>query len=304
MATSKIRIKKICEWCGNEFEAQKVSTKYCSDRCSKLAYKARSRKAQVENVEAQTKAIIDERSLSYIKDKDYLSIAQAAILMGVSLQAVYKMIYIGQLIAYKLTSRLSFVKREDIDTMLRYNPYRKQQRSASNEPITEFYTTEEIKQKFGIKDAWVFKIGKEQNIPRTLNHGKTYWSKKHIDVYFAKRAPDASITEWYTVPEIQEKFGMTLSAIYSFAYDRAIPRKKEGPNTFYSKKHFDIAKGIATPDEPQYYTVAEAMDKFNLTRDQLYHYATYHNIPKIKKGKYVLISKPELDKLFEPPKIE
>ena len=58
------------------------------------------------------------------------------------------------------------------------------------------------------------------------------------------------------------------------------------------------------PEEPQYYTVAEAMEKFNLTRDQLYHYAKYHNIPKVKKGKYTLISKPELDKLLEAPKIE
>ena len=57
-------------------------------------------------------------------------------------------------------------------------------------------------------------------------------------------------------------------------------------------------------EEPQYYTVAEAMEKFNLTRDQLYHYAKYHNIPKVKKGKYTLISKPELDKLLAAPKIE
>ena len=57
-------------------------------------------------------------------------------------------------------------------------------------------------------------------------------------------------------------------------------------------------------EEPQYYTVAEAMEKFNLTRDQLYHYAKYHNIPKVKKGKYTFISKPELDKLLAAPKIE
>lgn len=44
------------------------------------------------------------------------------------------------------------------------------------------------------------------------------------------------------------------------------------------------------------------MEKFKLTRDQLYHYAKYHNIPKVKKGKYTLISKPELDKLLAAPK--
>ncbi len=303
MATTNIRIKKICEWCGKEFEAQKVSTRFCSDRCAKLAYKQAQRDSRIQTIEAETKRIKQDRAIAGIKDKEFLTFSETGLLLGLTRQAIYKIVKSGLLKASKISTRLSLIKRSDIEDMLRNNPYQIRQPKESV-PITEFYTTEEIKQKFGIKDAWVFKIGKEQNIPRTLNHGKTYWSKKHIDAYFAKKAPDASIIEWYTVPEIQEKFGMTLSAIYSFAYDRAIPRKKEGPNTFYSKKHFDIAKGIATPDEPQYYTVAKAMEKFNLTRDQLYHYATYHNIPKIKKGKYVLISKPDLDKLFEPPKIE
>lgn len=83
---------------------------------------------------------------------------------------------------------------------------------------------------------------------------------------------------------------MTLSAIYCFVSKNAIPKKKEGIMVYYSKKHVDIVKGITAPEEPQYYTVAEAMEKFNLTRDQLYHYAKYHNIPKVKKGKYTLIS--------------
>ena len=53
---------------------------------------------------------------------------------------------------------------------------------------------------------------------------------------------------------MQEKFGMTLSAIYCFVSKNAIPKKKEGIMVYYSKKHVDIAKGIAAPEEPQYYT--------------------------------------------------
>ena len=71
---------------------------------------------------------------------------------------------------------------------------------------------------------------------------------------------------------------------------------------YYSKKHVDIAKGVAAPEEPLYYTVAEAMEKFNLTRDQLYHYAKYHNIPKVKKGKYTLISIIRKSKFPKNPK--
>ena len=187
--------------------------------------------------------------------------------------------------------------------MLENKPYEKRNKK-DIAPITEFYTTAEVKEKYNVVDSWIFVVAKKHNIPRTFNRGKTYWSKKHIDNYFGKKAADSEITEWYSVQEIQDKFGMSLAAIYTLASKNAVPKKKEGVMVSYSKKHFDIAKGIAQPDEPQYYTVAEAMAKFNLTRDQLYHYSKYHNIPRVKVGKYVKISRPELDKLFEAPKIE
>ena len=189
MATSSIRIKKICQWCGAEFEAQKVSTKYCSHRCANLAYKQATREKRVKQVEAETHFIKSEKPKENIKDKEYLSIAQVSVLLGLSLQAVYKMIYAGHLVAYKLSSRLSFVKREEIDKMLNANPYVKRNRSKGTD-ITEFYTTAEIKEKYGVKESWIFKVAKENNIPKTFSRGKTYWSKKHIDAYFAKKAPN------------------------------------------------------------------------------------------------------------------
>ena len=303
MAKSNIRIKKICEWCGQEFVAQKVTTKYCSHRCANLAYKQAIRAKRIQQEEQRIQIVKSEKPLIDIKDKEYLSIAQAATLLGLSLQAVYKMIYTGHLVAYKLSSRLSFVRQSDIEEMLKRNPYKKRQ-PKDTLPIIDFYTTNEIKEKFCVKDSWIFHIAKEHNIPRTFNRGKTYWSKKHIDDYFAKKAPDPEIKEWYSTQDMQEKFGMTLTAIYSFVSKNAIPKKKVGIMVFYSKKHVDIAKGLIAPEEPKYYTIAEAMERFNLTRDQLYHYVKYHNIPRIKVGKYTKILRAELDKFFEPPKIE
>ena len=303
MATSSIRIMKICQWCGVEFEAQKVSTKYCSHRCANLAYKQAVRDKRVKQAEAETLSIKLEKPIENVKDKEYLSFAQAGKLLGLSRQAVYNMVKAGNLKASKISSRLSFIRRVDIDAMLENRPY-KTLHPKDTVPITDFYTIAEIKEKFGVKESWIYEIAKEHNIPRTFNRGRTYWSKKHIDSYFAKKAPDASITEWYSVAELQEKFGMTLSAIYTFVYKNVIPKRKEGKMVYYSKKHFDIAKGIATPEEPQYYTIPEAMEKYNLTRDQLYHYVKYHNITRIKVGKYTKILRSELDKFFEPPKIE
>ncbi len=303
MATSKMNIKKVCEWCGTTFYAQKLTTRFCSHRCSNLAYKEAVRQKRIQEVETKVQTAISEQPISDFKDKEYLSFKEAATLLGLSKQAIYKMVYAGKLRAFRISSRLSFIRKGDIDRMLEARPY-EQRHPKDTIPITDFYTTVEVREKFNVAESWIFAIAKKNNIPRTFNRGKTYWSKKHIDAYFAKKAPNPDITEWYSTQEIQEKFGMTLAAVYCFVSKNAIPKKKEGIMVYYSKKHVDIAKGVAAPEEPKYYTVPEAMEKFNLTRDQLYHYATYHNIPKVKKGKYTLISKAELDKLLAAPKIE
>lgn len=303
MATSKMKIKKVCEWYGTTFYAQKLTTRFCSHRCSNLAYKEAVRQKRIQEVETKVQTVIREQPISDFKDKEYLSFKEAATLLGLSKQAIYKMVYAGKLQVFRISSRLSFIRKGDIDRMLEARPYEQRQPKDSI-PITDFYTTAEVKEKYHVNESWIFVVAKKNNIPRTFNRGKTYWSKKHIDAYFTKKAPNPDITEWYSTQEMQEKFGMTLSAIYCFVSKNAIPKKKEGIMVYYSKKHVDIAKGIAIPEEPQYYTVAEAMEKFNLTRDQLYHYAKYHNIPKVKKGKYTLISQPELDKLLAAPKIE
>ena len=303
MATSKTKIKKVCEYCGTVFYAQKLTTRFCSHRCNNLAYKERVRQKRIQEVETKVQTVISEQPISDFKDKEYLSFKEAATLLGLSKQAIYKMVYAGKLQAFRISSRLSFIRKGDIDRMLEARPY-EQRQPKDTIPITDFYTTAEVKEKFNVAESWIFAIAKKNNIPRTFNRGKTYWSKKHIDAYFAKKAPNPDITEWYSTQEIQEKFGMTLSAVYCFVSKNAIPKKKEGIMVYYSKKHVDIAKGMTAPEEPKYYTVPEALEKFNLTRDQLYHYATYHNIPKVKKGKYTLISKSELDKLLAAPKIE
>lgn len=137
-----------------------------------------------------------------------------------------------------------------------------------------------------------------------FQRGKSYWSKKHIDAYFAKKAVDASITEWYSVADMKEKFHMTTTAVYTFVSNFKIPKKRIKKKVLYSKRHVDISKGIAEPDAPQYYTIKEAMAKFNVSRDQLYHYVKTYNIPKVQEGKYVKLSKKELDELFAPPTIE
>jgi len=297
---SNIDIQKKCEWCGKLFIAHKTSTRCCSHRCANLAYKERTRQKRVSEFQTMVNQQIEKEDCI---DKNFFTPSEAAKYIGISRATFYRYLETNLIKSVQL-KRKTIIRKRDIEALFdNASPYKKHLQR-SKQSITDFYTTAEIKEKFGVKESWIYEIAKEHNIPRTFNRGRTYWSKKHIDSYFAKKAPDASITEWYSVAELQEKFGMTLSAIYTFVYKNVIPKRKEGKMVYYSKKHFDIAKGIATPEEPQYYTIPEAMEKYNLTRDQLYHYVKYHNITRIKVGKYTKILRSELDKFFEPPKIE
>lgn len=297
---SNIDIQKKCEWCGKLFIAHKTTTRCCSHRCANLAYKERTRQKRVSEFQTMVNQQIEKEDCI---DKDFFTPSEAAKYIGISRATFYRYLETNLIKSVQL-KRKTIIRKRDIEALFdNASPYKKHL-PRSKQSITAFYTTAEIKEKFGVKESWIYEIAKEHNIPRTFNRGRTYWSKKHIDSYFAKKAPDASITEWYSVAELQEKFGMTLSAIYTFVYKNVIPKRKEGKMVYYSKKHFDIAKGIATPEEPQYYTIPEAMEKYNLTRDQLYHYVKYHNITRIKVGKYTKILRSELDKFFEPPKIE
>ena len=301
MSGLKLELIKICKVCGENFTAHKTTTQFCSKICRSRSYKESKRIEANKNSIAKINIEATERSIGKIKDKEYFKVAEVAILLGVSRQTVYNMIYSGILKAAKITDRISIISKSDIDNMLNSSSNYQARPKRESIPITEFYTIADIKTKFNVKDSWVLKITKDNNIPKVLRKGKTYISKKHIDNYFANKAADPTITEWYSPAEIQDKYKMTIRAIYSFVYENAIPKKKDGRTVSYSKAHFDIAKGVETEQEPEYYTIDEVMEKFNLNRDAVYHYVKYHNISKVREGRYVKISKRELDKKFEQP---
>ena len=62
--SSNIRIPKICQHCGNEFIAKTTKTQYCGDNCAKRAYKARKKKAKLQNVKSIEKQRIEYFSQS------------------------------------------------------------------------------------------------------------------------------------------------------------------------------------------------------------------------------------------------
>lgn len=239
--SSNIEIKKKCKWCGQIFIARKTTTNYCSHRCNNAAYKERIRQERIATYQKEFSIKTEKPS---IEDKEFYTPPEAAKLLRISRASIYRYMADNIIKVVQFKGK-TLVRRKDIELLFENAAEYKKRVPIEKAPITDFYTTAEVKEKYHVNESWIFVVAKKNNIPRTFNRGKTYWSKKHIDAYFAKKAPNPDITEWYSSQEMQEKFGMTLSAIYCFVSKNAIPKKKEGIMVYYSKKHVDIAKGIA-----------------------------------------------------------
>lgn len=296
MTKSNILIRKVCEFCGKEFVAGKITTRFCSKTCNSRAYKLHQRQLIIGKVENENETPTEDAV-----EKSILTPNEAAVLLGITSRSVYNLIYKGKLKAVKLSSRMTLLRKSDIEAMLDSNPYIKRHKKTAT-PITEFYTTEEVLAKYGISNAHLYKVEKTVKLPKMLHRGKTLWSKKHIDAHFGKKTYDESITEWCTADDMKARFGMTNSAVYSFVSKFAIPKKKEKGATYYSTRHVEMAKGILK-QEDVFYTMKEAMEKYGLTRDQIYHYCKRFGIPKKQEGKYVYISKKGLDDVMKPPSL-
>ena len=299
--SSNIKVERICEWCGNKFIAQTTVTRFCCKRCAEHSYKERLRqkKMAVSN---------QETAQSNIKwrDKDYLTPTQAAELLGIGRMSIYRYIRNGKIKVVRF-ARKTLISKADIQAMFDFLTLKE---STSTEPaekksksLSDFYTRADIREKYGVKDSWIYKVVAENNVPKTIIRGKAYFSKSHIDRLFSARKENPEITEWYSVEDIQAKYGMTLSAIYCLVSKVGIPKRKEGSKVYYSKYHFDVAKGAKSAEDVEFISVAEAMSKYTLTRDQLYHYVKTYKITKLKSGKYVKLNAKELEALFNP-KIE
>lgn len=245
MATSNIQIKKICEWCKSEFLSQKCTTRYCCKRCAELAYKERKRQERKTNTESQIQQQLQEKAHAEISIREYLSISEAAKLLGLTRDGVYKLIYRGTLIAYKISSRLTVILRNDIDTMLRTRFYVRTPRSVTpvtnenGEPITEFYTTKEIIEKFGVSNLWVFAQAKRHNIPKVYHRGKTLWSKSHCNRVFAEKPEPPKEDDWISYSEVRAEYGLTHDQLHNYVKYHWLRRKKVGKYTYILKSEID-----------------------------------------------------------------
>jgi excisionase family DNA binding protein len=129
--SSTIKLPKFCNHCGKAYIAQKTTTKYCGHKCNSAAYKQikREEKVNAEFKNQQRKIISSLQAVNNellptpqagshinLREKDFLSVAETALLLGASRWTIQRMIKSNRLPVAKLGSR-TIIKRASIDNL-------------------------------------------------------------------------------------------------------------------------------------------------------------------------------------------
>ncbi|WP_266367774.1 helix-turn-helix domain-containing protein [Tellurirhabdus rosea] len=178
--SSKIRLTRICQYCGKQFEARTTVTRCCSDQCAKRFYKVKKREGKVEASNEETKAII-QRPIEELKGKDFLSIQDACKLLGVSRWTLWRAINNQTLLAAKV-GRRTLIRRTDIDRLFETPiPLQRQEATQPEPALEDCYGLTELREKFNVSDKTLYSLIKRHNIPKYRRGKFLYIAKSDIE---------------------------------------------------------------------------------------------------------------------------
>ena len=302
-----------CAYCGKVFTTNNGMQKYCSEECAEQA-KETKKKIQRDFLRAV-------EPVMELQQQEYLTFSKAAILLGCTRQYVYKLVEQGKLPASRLSSRMALVRKSDIEKMFAANPYKRvlpcskpkksvskktkspvknpaKEESATDE-VLEYYSGEEVKQIYKVKQSWLYASAKRHQIPMCRIAGRNYYSKKHIDAVFGTTIDTDAIVDWLSPQEVADRYGINLTAVRSYAHRHKIPSKREYGHTYYSQSHFDELRRTDLLEDDNYYTVEQVQQLYGLTKANICHIVKVKHIEKTKVGRLNLLLRSDVERVME-----
>ena len=305
-----------CAYCGKVFTTNSGMQKYCSEECAEQA-KETKKKRQRDFLRAV-------EPVSELQQQEYLIFSKAAILLGCTRQYVYKLVEQGKLPASRLSSRMALVRKSDIEKMFAANPYNrvlpctkpkmsvskkikspakdKAKEERATDEVLEYYSGEEVKQIYKVKQSWLYVSAKRHQIPMCRIAGRNYYSKKHIDAVFSTTIDLDAIVDWLSPQEVADRYGINLTAVRSYAHRHKIPSKREYGHTYYSQSHFDELRRTDLLENDNYYTVEQVQQLYGLTKANICHIVKVKHIEKTKVGRFNLLLRSDVEKVMEERK--
>jgi excisionase family DNA binding protein len=119
--SSNIRLKKVCQHCGNLFTAKTTVTKFCSDDCAKKNYKKRKREEGIQISNQKTAKEITRRVEKEPETnvriepitKSLIDLEELSAITGLSRRTLFRLMENRRFPRLKVGNRLLF-KKDDV----------------------------------------------------------------------------------------------------------------------------------------------------------------------------------------------
>jgi excisionase family DNA binding protein len=124
--SSNMRIKKVCQHCGEVFTAQTTTTKYCSLQCAQRAYKKRVKEDKIDEAAKKTKEDLlaqnhpSGNSANVQVIKELVNIKELSVITSLSERTLFRLIKDKKFPKMKVGKRLVFNK----DAVVNYLNYK------------------------------------------------------------------------------------------------------------------------------------------------------------------------------------
>lgn len=124
--SSNMRIKKVCQHCGDVFTAQTTITKYCSLQCAQRAYKKRVKENKINDAVKKTKEDLllqhqpPGNNTTTGVMKELINIKELSVVTSISERTLFRLIKDKKFPKMKVGKRLVFNK----DAVVNYLNYK------------------------------------------------------------------------------------------------------------------------------------------------------------------------------------
>ena len=294
--------KKICAFCGKEFEAKKASTRYCSHACSQHAYKKRKRDERRQAVQEAYVHDKKSRELDKLSEFQYMSPTAAAKFLGVGRMTIYRYLHSGFLDCIVIGNLIRISKESLIEAGSQKGLF------LSEETASGYVSVKQLSEELQMPYITVYRIVKVSDLKCIR--------KKCIDLYphdesvsFISNLREEShpeIRKWYTCKEVQKKFLMTEAAVYSLAHEYDIPRRSSGRTVYYSQVQIDAVmeerRGKVVAVHPKYYTTGTAMETYGMNEEQVRRLLKEYKIETKVISRMLHFKRSDFDAIFGIPK--
>ena len=213
--------QKTCEQCGKQFSAQKSSTRFCSKYCADAAYKVKLRNM---NNSLLLKSLDSEKKRGHCDMRDIMSPRLLAEYIGGRLPTIYRYLAEGHFPSLRIRGR-TIIRKLDVDKLFdQAPPYRKREalhiaegekpKTASKTVTIEiqYISAKEVAERYNLSPSGAYKVLQESGITVVSHRNKQFYPLSEVEALFRKRESSShpEIKEWYTVADIQEKYGFQI----------------------------------------------------------------------------------------------